>query len=93
LFAREVRTMSRDRCAYCGAEINEASVEFRGLFFCSDECCEDYEDNLTINGEPNPEELAANELEEVDLEEVDFEEDEVSEDFDDDFDDDFKDEF
>jgi hypothetical protein len=85
--------MSENQCTYCRAEIDEVSVEFRGLFFCSDECCEDYEDNLTINGEPNPEELAAGDLEEVELEEVDFEEEEDNDDFDDGFDDDFNVEF
>jgi len=86
--------MDRDRCAYCGAEISEAGVEFRGLFFCSDECCEDYEDNLTVNGEPNPDELAMDDdLEDVDLEDVDFEEDEVSDDYDEEYDDDYKDEY
>jgi len=70
--------MKEDQCAYCGAEINEAGVEFRGLFFCSDECCEDYEDNLTVNGEPNPDELDTDDLADLELDDGDFEEDELS---------------
>ena len=84
--------MKQDQCAFCGAEINEAGVEFRGLLFCSDECCEDYEDDLTVNGEPNPDELDPDELEDMDLDGGDFEEDELSDndyDYEDDYNDDY----
>ncbi len=82
--------MKQDQCAFCGAEINEAGVEFRGLFFCSDECCEDYEDNVTVNGGPNPDELDPDDLEDMELDGVDFEEDELSDnDYEDDYNDDY----
>jgi hypothetical protein len=75
VFAREVRTMRRDRCEYCGAELDEIGIEYRGRFFCSDECCEEYEQNLAANGEPDPAELKDENVEEMDFLESEFTED------------------
>ena len=67
--------MSSDRCAHCGVLIEEMGLEYKGLLFCSDDCCEEYEDNLLTNGEPDPAELNDEELKDLDLEDITFEED------------------
>ena len=49
--------MSVNMCAWCGAEITNEGVGYQNQLFCSDECCEEYQDDLVKNGEPNPEDL------------------------------------
>ncbi len=78
-----------NQCTQCGCEIEEAGIQFRGKFFCSDECCEKYEQNLLDKDEPVLDELADDE--DADLlnldEDLDYNEDEDDEDLlDDDFD-------
>ncbi len=85
MFAQEVRTVKPDRCEYCGADIEDTSVEYRGHFFCSDECCDEYEAHQVANGEPDPDELDDEDLKDIEIEEMKFA---VDSDLDADYDDD-----
>jgi len=77
--------MRRDQCEYCGAELDEMGIEYRGCFFCSDECCEEYEQNLAANGEPDPAELKDEKVEGMEFLDNDFADDgELDTEFDDD---------
>ena len=49
--------MKASICAQCGAEIDDAGIAFKGRTFCSDECCEEYEDLLALGGGPDAGEL------------------------------------
>ncbi len=49
--------MKPGECAQCGAEFEGPGIIHRGRFFCSDECCESWEDEFARNGEPEPDEL------------------------------------
>ncbi len=64
--------MKPDSCAHCGDEVGESGVEYKSRFFCSDECCEEYEDNLITNGEPDAKDLTEAGLEDVDFADIDF---------------------
>ena len=44
-------------CAQCGIEIEGKGIHFRDQVFCSDECCEEFEDEFSASGEPELEEL------------------------------------
>ena len=46
--------MKPGECAQCGAEFEGPGIIHRGRFFCSDECCESWEDECARNGEPEP---------------------------------------
>lgn len=75
-------------CTQCGAVIEEAGIQYRGKFFCSDDCCEQYEQAFLDKDEPVLDEL---DIEEDDIEitdeDLDFQEDDEEEDLlDDDFD-------
>ena len=42
-------------CTYCGAEIEGEGIRHRRRLFCSDECCEAFEDEfLDHGGLPDP---------------------------------------
>ncbi len=56
-------------CTQCGAEIEESGIQFRGLTFCSDECCEEYEKDYQENEEPVIDELETDEPSEESLDE------------------------
>jgi hypothetical protein len=80
--------MGPDRCTHCGGVIDDGMVEFRGMSFCSDECCEEHAQSLSENEEPSVKELSEEEIEGLNLEEVEFEDDsEMEDDLDDDLDD------
>ncbi len=53
-------------CTRCGKEIEGEGILFHKKYFCSDECCEEYEELLLNVGEPVPEELAAEGIEDLD---------------------------
>lgn len=63
--------MSMDKCAWCSGEVTDDDVRYRKRLFCSDECCDEYQDDLTTNGEPNPEELEQ-EFSAEDIEDIGF---------------------
>jgi len=73
-------------CTRCGVEIEEAGLTHRKRLFCSDECCETWEDEFHKSGEPDAEDLNAEDLEEdvLDDDDLDFDEDSDFEDEDDD---------
>jgi len=56
-------------CAQCGLEIEGKGIQFRGRTFCSDECCEEFEADFVDNDEPDPADLADDDLDEMELEE------------------------
>lgn len=55
-------------CTQCSLEIEGKGIHYRDHVFCSDECCEEFDEELVKSGEP-------------DLDELD---EEIDEDFDDD---------
>ena len=38
--------MDFDACSQCGKEIDGKGVQFRDRVFCSDECCDEFEEEL-----------------------------------------------
>ena len=44
-------------CTQCGAEIEDSGIQFRGHVFCSDPCCEEYENDFQEKDEPGIDEL------------------------------------
>lgn len=56
-------------CHQCRTEILDDGIEHRRRLFCSDECCEQFEDLFMVRGEPDPQDLEAAEhgLDEIDL--------------------------
>jgi hypothetical protein len=55
-------------CSQCGSEIEGKGIHFRDRSFCSDECCDEFEEEFVASGEPDLDEL----------------EEDIDEDFDDD---------
>ncbi len=79
-------------CARCSKLIeDDESVEFLGRVFCSDTCCEEFEEVVTAAGEPAAAELddeASNEVDDLDdLEDVIPDEDDPAEEIESDFED------
>jgi hypothetical protein len=71
-------------CFHCGAVIDGEGIEHRGKIFCSDECCDAYEEDLTNNGGPDLDDLDEDDLDEDDY---DFDDDDGDDNYDDDDDD------
>ena len=61
-------------CIQCGIEIESKGIQFRGKSFCSDECCELFEEKFDKVVGPGFDDLDDDELELDDLDE-DIEED------------------
>ena len=85
-------------CAQCGKEIEDKSIVFRKRIFCSDECCEEFEEVFLKKGEPELVDLVVEDVDgfgdddDLDLGDDDELEDEdelPEDDFDVDADDDF----
>jgi hypothetical protein len=76
--------MSQSICSQCGADIDGTGIRHRGRLFCSDECCETYEEEFLTKGEPGLDELDGDLDEELEFDEDDLEDEELEED--DDFD-------
>jgi hypothetical protein len=53
--------MDPEICEYCGGTLQDPAIRHRQRVFCSDDCCEAFEDELVQNGEPAAEDLAATE--------------------------------
>jgi len=75
-------------CAQCGAEIESKGIHFRKNFFCSDECCEEFEAEFAKKIEPVIDELDDANLELDDDDTLGYRDDD-DEDEDDPLDDDF----
>ena len=73
-------------CARCGKEIEEQGVLFNKRRFCSDECCEEFEEMLLDGGGPEPEDLDFEAEAEADVDEDDLDEDLDLDDLDEDLD-------
>lgn len=59
-------------CDQCGQEIEEGGIRHRRRLFCSDECCEEFEDAFMSNGEPDDLDLDDDDLDDLDpLEDAD----------------------
>ena len=58
-------------CDNCGKEMEDDDIRHRRQVFCSDECCEEFEDRFLENGEPD--ELDLDDPFDGDLDEVDEE--------------------
>ena len=67
-------------CFQCGIEIEEGTgIRHRSRLFCSDECCDQFEEEFAAAGEPGvaeleTEELLAGDLD-LDLDEIDLDAD------------------
>ena len=46
-------------CDRCGTVVEGSCIRHRRRVFCSDECCEAYEDQFMVCGEPDPADLLA----------------------------------
>lgn len=88
-----IRSLERDEamdvevCAQCGNEIEGKGVKFRDRIFCSDACCDEFEEELAAEDA-----LELDELDDLDENELMSRSDGDLDDFDDDFvidDDDF----
>ena len=44
-------------CTQCGVEIESKGIHFRNHVFCSDECCEKFEDRVRNHVDPDAVEL------------------------------------
>jgi len=78
-----------NECTQCGAEIEETGIQYRGKVFCSDDCCEQYEQEFQDKDEPVLDELDGDDEEvEISDEDLDYQDDDDEDDMldDDDFD-------
>ena len=75
--------MDTERCEQCGQDFDGPGVDFRNHTFCSDTCCETFEERLVLNGEPAEVDLAED-FGDEDFEDADFEAADPD-DFDDDY--------
>lgn len=64
-------------CSQCGIEIEGKGIHFRARVFCSDECCEEFEDLFSKVGEPDLESLDEDNDEDFDEEDLGYKEEEV----------------
>lgn len=64
-------------CSQCGIEIEGKGIHFRDREFCSDECCEEFEDEFSKLGEPDLESLDEDNDEDFDEEDLGYKEEEV----------------
>jgi hypothetical protein len=80
--------MSRGICSQCGSEIEGTSIKHRSRLFCSDECCETFEEEFLTKGEPGMDELEDEELddEEFEFDDEEFDDEEFDEDEEDELD-------
>ncbi len=71
-------------CTQCGGDIEETGIQYRGKFFCSDDCCEQYEQDFLDKDEPLIDELAADDADDDDdlgdIENIGFEDNDDEED-------------
>jgi hypothetical protein len=80
--------MSQGICSQCGADIDGTSIRHRRRLFCSDECCETFEEEFLTKGVPGRDELDAEPGVDVDFDEDDLEDGELEEEDDSDLDED-----
>jgi hypothetical protein len=73
-------------CAQCGKEIEGVGVQFRNRVFCGDECCDEFEAEMSEDVEIPLDDLDEDELLNRSHDDLGYREDT---DLDDDFDDDF----
>lgn len=75
-------------CSQCGIEIEGKGIHFRDRVFCSDECCEEFEEEFVTRGEPDIDDLDEDLTEDFDGEDLgyrDGDEEEKDDFLDDDF--------
>ena len=76
--------MSQGICSQCGGDIEGAGIKHRARVFCSDECCETFEEAFLTKGAPALDDLGDEELElddeEIDLEDDEFEDEDLEDD-------------
>ncbi len=63
-------------CTRCGAAIEGDGIRHRRRLFCSDECCETFEDGFLNRGGPDAKDLEADSTEDVEVFDEVFLEDE-----------------
>jgi hypothetical protein len=71
-------TMGVKECAWCGEEITGEGIKYNKLLFCSEECCDDYQDDLAAKDDDLDDlddELSEEDLKELDFEDSDFPDD------------------
>ena len=59
--------METRTCTYCGVVIEAAGIDYRNHLFCSDECCEAFEDELLVRAAPDLDDLDDEEPLDVDF--------------------------
>ena len=76
-------------CTQCGIEIEGKGIHYRDQVFCSDECCEEFDEEFVSSGEPDLKDLEEEVDPDFDDEDLGYRDEEDSEDddfLDDDFD-------
>jgi len=73
--------MQQPYCAQCGGEVDGEGIRHRGRLFCSDECCEEFEEDFLTRGEPGVEELDGDDDDDFDEDDLDIDEDDDDGDF------------
>ncbi len=74
-------------CARCGQEIEGMGIHFRKGVFCSDECCEEFEAELSEKIEPDLDNLEVDDFDDDDDDDLGFDDDDIDADLlDDEFD-------
>ncbi len=63
-------------CAQCGIEIEGKGIHFRNKVFCSDECCEEFEEAFSSSDEPDMEDLGEDLDDDFSEEDLGYQEDE-----------------
>ena len=72
--------MSIKECTWCGQEITGGGIKYSKMLFCSDECRDDYQDDVATKGDDLDDldtGFDGTELDELDFESSDFLDDEM----------------
>ena len=72
--------MKPKTCTHCAAEIEGKPVSYRGHVFCSDECCEEYDEVFAAKGGPADDDLDDDldkDLADEEFDEDDFDDEDV----------------
>jgi len=64
--------MDFSKCIQCGVEIEGKGIHYQGRSFCSDECCEEFDEKFVASVEPKMDELDGDDFEDEDLAEEDL---------------------
>jgi hypothetical protein len=70
--AGELVVMDFSVCSQCGIEIEGKGIHYRDQVFCSDDCCEEFEEEFNSSDEPDIEDLEEEDPEDFDEEDLGY---------------------